>query len=99
MTTNIDTKQFAIGLLLIIGALTGFYGIDANLLLGTGLFAIVYTVLLFMGVVGFCLIVISILYNPQKDKQKPDRYCPGCGHNIPFDARICPYCSKKFEVY
>ena len=30
---------------------------------------------------------------------KPDRRCPACGRIIPFDARTCPYCSKKFEDY
>ena len=38
----------------------------------------------------------------KKEKQdmppkKLDRYCPNCGRGIPFDARTCPYCSKKFE--
>ena len=28
-----------------------------------------------------------------------DRICPNCGKAIPFDANICPYCSKKFEEY
>ena len=30
-------------------------------------------------------------------KKKSDRYCPNCGRGIPFDARTCPYCSKKFN--
>ncbi|UCF11905.1 MAG: zinc ribbon domain-containing protein [Thermoplasmatales archaeon] len=30
---------------------------------------------------------------------EPDRICPNCGKAIPFDANICPYCSKKFETY
>jgi len=30
---------------------------------------------------------------------EPDRICPNCGKAIPFDAEICPYCSKKFEDY
>lgn len=24
------------------------------------------------------------------------RYCPNCGRQIPLDARICPYCRKKY---
>jgi len=28
-----------------------------------------------------------------------DRRCPNCGQAIPFDANICPYCSKRFENY
>ena len=30
---------------------------------------------------------------------KPDRRCPNCGQAIPFDANICPYCSKRFDEY
>jgi hypothetical protein len=26
-----------------------------------------------------------------------NRYCPGCGRNIPNDANICPYCGKNFD--
>ncbi len=25
------------------------------------------------------------------------RFCTACGREIPFDARICPYCGKNFE--
>lgn len=35
--------------------------------------------------------------NEETDYEK--RYCPACGRVIPFDANICPYCGKKFEVY
>jgi len=28
-----------------------------------------------------------------------NRICPNCSRHIPFDARICPYCGKKFESY
>ena len=27
----------------------------------------------------------------------PDRRCPNCARIIPFDAKVCPYCSKRFE--
>jgi hypothetical protein len=27
---------------------------------------------------------------------KTGRYCPACGREIPFDAKICPYCGKNF---
>ena len=26
-----------------------------------------------------------------------DRRCPNCGRAIPNDARVCPYCAKKFD--
>ena len=30
---------------------------------------------------------------------EPDRKCPNCSRTIPFDAKICPYCSKRFEDF
>jgi len=32
-------------------------------------------------------------------KQEPDRICPDCARAIPFNAKVCPYCGKKFEEY
>ena len=29
--------------------------------------------------------------------EEPDRICPNCGRNIPFDAIMCPYCEKDFR--
>ncbi len=31
------------------------------------------------------------------ESHSPDRRCPNCDREIPKDARICPYCGKKFE--
>ena len=31
-----------------------------------------------------------------KPKRQKIRYCPNCGKEIPWDARICPYCKKEF---
>ena len=37
--------------------------------------------------------------NSKKDTHfDKDRMCTNCGRKIPFDARICPYCSKNFEI-
>ncbi|MFH1100961.1 MAG: zinc ribbon domain-containing protein [Methanobacteriota archaeon] len=36
---------------------------------------------------------------PAESSAAADRMCPNCGRSIPFDARICPYCSKKFEEF
>jgi hypothetical protein len=33
----------------------------------------------------------------QQTKTAPDRICPNCGREIPFDALICSYCGKQFE--
>ena len=50
--------------------------------------------------VGIILIIVGLV-NSEKKADAPsrlsDRYCPNCGRAIPFDARTCPYCSKKFE--
>ena len=32
-----------------------------------------------------------------KKQSAPDRICPNCGRGIPFDAKVCPYCAKRFE--
>jgi uncharacterized membrane protein len=32
-------------------------------------------------------------------KKEPDRRCPNCDRGIPMDAKVCPYCSKKFEEF
>ena len=34
-----------------------------------------------------------------KESGSSDRRCPACGRVIPFDAKSCPYCSKKFEDF
>ena len=26
-----------------------------------------------------------------------ERRCPNCGRVIPIDARVCPYCAKRFD--
>ena len=35
----------------------------------------------------------------QQVSHHPQRYCPNCGRYIPFDAKICPYCGKKFSEF
>lgn len=34
-----------------------------------------------------------------KEKQKSERRCPECGRVIPEDAKVCPYCGKKFKSH
>lgn len=36
---------------------------------------------------------------PKTENIKSERRCPECGHVIPHDAKLCPYCGKKFKVY
>jgi uncharacterized membrane protein len=32
------------------------------------------------------------------EKKEPDRRCPNCDRGIPIDAKVCPYCNKKFDT-
>ncbi len=41
--------------------------------------------------------IVTKVEKKTKTKQKSDRYCPNCGRGIPFDAKVCPYCAKKFD--
>jgi len=49
-----------------------------------------------LGIIG---IIIWLVIRPPigGEKTQPERRCPNCGRPIPMDARVCPYCSKKFE--
>ncbi len=44
-------------------------------------------------IVGIALFVKVLMKEPSRD-----RYCPSCGREIPFDAKVCPYCKKDFEI-
>ena len=54
--------------------------------------------------IGFLLFIVGIakgekqtnIIQPTKQNLETDRHCPNCGKAIPSDARICPYCEKKF---
>ncbi len=49
-----------------------------------------------LGIIG---IIIWLVIRPPigGEKTEPSRRCPNCGRGIPEDARVCPYCNKKFE--
>ena len=58
------------------------------------------------GIFALLLLIVIIYYlsKPKKSDNKKslsqnDRYCPNCGRGIPFNAKVCPYCGKQFEVY
>ena len=55
-------------------------------------------IVIITGIIG---IIIWLLVRPPiggaKKAEISDRRCPGCGRVIPMDARVCPYCGKKFE--
>jgi len=33
----------------------------------------------------------------EEESKRPARKCPGCGREIPEDAKICPYCGISLE--
>ena len=58
-------------------------------------------IVIFTGIIG---LIIWLVIRPPIGGEKPaatttasDRRCPNCGRIIPMDARVCPYCNKKFE--
>ncbi len=55
-------------------------------------------IVILLGIIG---IIIWLLIRPPvggvKKEGTSDRRCPACGRVIPMDARVCPYCGKKFE--
>ena len=53
-------------------------------------------IVIITGIIG---IIIWLVVRPPIGGKKPEseRRCPNCGRPIPMDARVCPYCSKKFE--
>lgn len=55
-------------------------------------------IVIILGLIG---IIIWLIVRPpiggEPKKVDSDRRCPNCGRVIPFDAKTCPYCSKKFE--
>lgn len=58
-------------------------------------------IVILLGLIG---IIIWLIVRPpiksRSEKVEDDsRRCPNCGRIIPFDAKYCPYCNKKFEVY
>jgi hypothetical protein len=58
-------------------------------------------IVILLGLIG--IIIWLIVRPPIKSRSEKvedeRRRCPNCGRIIPFDAKYCPYCNKKFEVY
>lgn len=38
-------------------------------------------------------------FNKNGNVKQSDRRCHDCSRAIPFNAKVCPYCGKKFEEY
>jgi len=57
--------------------------------------------------IGFIIVIVIWLATrppiggapQQMEQSSSDRRCPNCGRVIPLDARVCPYCGKKFEEF
>lgn len=37
--------------------------------------------------------------SPKTQGNQSDRRCPNCGRSIPEDAKVCPYCGKRFQEF
>jgi len=55
-------------------------------------------IIIFGGLIG---VLIWFAFRPPIGGRKsiPSRICPNCGREIPFDANLCSYCGKKFEIF
>ena len=57
-------------------------------------------IVLVLGIIGLIIWLLvrpkTVLIEAKSQILQPDRRCPNCGRIIPFDAKICPYCGKKF---
>ncbi len=54
-------------------------------------------IVIFTSIIG---LIIWLVVRPPIGGEKgkgSNRNCPSCGRGIPEDARVCPYCNKKFE--
>ena len=58
-------------------------------------------VVIILGIIGIIiwLVVRPPIGGAPKAMDQSDRRCPNCGRPIPMDARVCPYCGKKFEEF
>jgi 4-amino-4-deoxy-L-arabinose transferase-like glycosyltransferase len=57
---------------------------------------------LIIGIIGGIIgLIIWLIVRPdiggKKTERHGDRHCPSCGRNIPFDAKVCPYCGADVE--
>ena len=49
-------------------------------------------IVIILGLIGLIIWLVV-----RGEKPASTRHCPNCGREIPEDARICPYCNKKFD--
>jgi len=79
---------------LIFGAFATFGGANAteSVCCITGIPVILF-------ILGLVILIKGMEGPGHSTSKHEERFCPNCGRVIPFDARKCPYCSKKFEDY
>ena len=70
------------------------------------IWAIIFIILSLLSFVGLGLIIILLIVwlatrppigGIKPTKVHPDRRCPNCGRVIPWEAKVCPYCTKIFD--
>ena len=58
---------------------------------------------LILFILGLVVLIMGMEKPKSMEKESyrkdEDGRCPNCGRVIPFDAKVCPYCSKKFEEF
>jgi len=60
-------------------------------------FAIIGAVVILFGILMFQSVKDVGLFDLNWFSSKKDRRCMKCGRDIPWDARLCPYCGENFE--
>ena len=106
MTTKSDLINIGGVLSLLIGIVSGIgmmtlSSISGNTVAeayynGMGLFVIAMSLFMFLISIGIAGILVTVEKNVMKKVQNQDRHCPNCGRGIPFESKMCPYCSKDF---
>jgi len=54
---------------------------------------------LILFILGLVILIKGMDEPKHATSKHEERICPNCGRVIPLDAKICPYCSKRFEDY
>jgi len=60
------------------------------------IFVFIVCILLLIGLARAVTRKKIVIHPPAQPSQK--RRCPDCGRVIPEDAKVCPYCGKKFKL-
>lgn len=72
---------------------------DASSCCLTFLIIIIVVIFLYAFLRGGNLRKTNIVTNVESKIDQDKRWCPECGRSIPENAKICPYCGKKFNDF